>query len=256
MSGCPTPAPHLDDPTVKALMVAFAPPADMTLWMLSAMAELAQSICRDLEGKKVFAFHTRIRQPEELYIRTLYTLFVATDEEIPHILSGATPNGLVRLYREVNRVVFEGRGLLLEQQQGQGYGTFAPIDTLHDGAHVSFRSFLTCIGLVRNPENLPSLERYGKHLRTYCDYLNYMHQAFKVGKKKEDVLVGVKNLYPPASHWQTTNPVGGPNNCRIAPLVPEMRFWAPGLFQLAPLRRRAPRKPPTRPPSAALTPDN
>ena len=148
------------------------------------MAELAQSIGRDLEGKKVFAVHTRIRQPEELYIRTLYALFVATDEEIPHILSGATSNGLARLYSEVNRVVFEGRGLLLVQQPGQSYGTFAPIDTLHDGAHVSFRSFLTCIGWIRDPENLPSTEKYCQHLRTYCDYLNYMHQAFKAGKKK------------------------------------------------------------------------
>src|SRR5579864_4228289 len=94
VSGCRAAAPHLDDPTVKALMVAFAPPVDLTMWTLAAMAELTQSICRDLESRNVFAFHTRIRQPEELYIRTLYTLFVATDEEIPHILSGATPNGL------------------------------------------------------------------------------------------------------------------------------------------------------------------
>src|SRR5437868_4344294 len=68
--GCRTTAPHIDDPTVKALMIAFAPPAEMTEWTLAAMAELSQSICRDLENKKVFAFHTRIRQPEELYIRT------------------------------------------------------------------------------------------------------------------------------------------------------------------------------------------
>jgi hypothetical protein len=81
VSGCRTTAPHVDDATVKALMIAFAPPAEMTKWTLAAMAELAESICRDLENKKVFAFHTRVRQPEELYIRTLYTLFVASDEE-------------------------------------------------------------------------------------------------------------------------------------------------------------------------------
>lgn len=203
VSGCRTTAPHVDDPTVKALMIAFAPPAEMTKWTLAAMAELAQSICRDLESKKVFAFHTRVRQPEELYIRTLYALFVAPDDEIPHILSGATPNGFSRLYREVNRVVFEDRGLLLVQQPGQSYGTFAPIDTLHDGAHVSFRSFLACIGWVRNPDNLPSVEKYCQHLKTYCDYLNYMHEMFKAGKRKEDVLVGIKNLHRPR---QATNP--------------------------------------------------
>jgi hypothetical protein len=128
VSGCRTTAPHVDDATVKALMIAFAPLAEMTKWTLAAMAELAESICRDLENKKVFAFHTRVRQPEELYIRTLYTLFVASDEEIPHILSGA---------------------------------------------------------------------------KTYCHYLNYMHEMFKAGKRREDVLVGVKNLHRPR---QATNP--------------------------------------------------
>jgi hypothetical protein len=141
--------------------------------------------------------HTRVRQPEELYIRTLYALFVAADEELPHILSGATPNGLFNLYREVNRVVFEGRGLLLVPQAGQSLGTFTPIDTLHDGAHASFRSFLTCIGWIRSPEHILSPDRYCKHLTTYCDYLNYMHEAFKAGKAKQDVLAGVRNLHRP-----------------------------------------------------------
>lgn len=197
VTGCRAAAPHTDDAIVKALMIAFAPPAEMTKWTLVAMAELSQSICRDLEDKKVFAFHTRIRQPEELYIRTLYALFIATNEEIPHMLSGATPNGLSRLYGEVNRVVFEGRGLLLVKQAGQSYGTFAPIDTLHDGAHASYRSFLTCIGWARNPENVPDHKRYSQHLNTYCTYLNYMHDMFKAGKRKEDVLVGLKNMHRP-----------------------------------------------------------
>ena len=81
-------------------MMAFATPAEMTKWTWVSMCELTASICRDLEAKKVFAFHTRIRQPEELYIRTLNALFIATNAEIPHILSGATPNGLAGLYTE------------------------------------------------------------------------------------------------------------------------------------------------------------
>ena len=191
-------------------MLEFAPPEKMTKWTLGAMAELRESICRDLLDKKVFAFHTRIRQPEELYIRTLYTLFIATNEEIPHILSGSPPNGLSNFYREVNRVVFENRGLLLVQQPGQSYGTFAPIDTLHDGAHASFRSFLTCIGWVRNPENMPSPEKYCQHLNTYCNYLNYMHQMFKAGKNKKDVLTGVKNLHQPLSNPTPRDSNNGP----------------------------------------------
>jgi hypothetical protein len=206
VSGCQTAAPHLDDPTVQALMLEFAPPGKMCKWTLAAMAELGESICRDLESKKVFAFHTRVRQPEELYIRTLYVLFIAPDAELPHIMSGATPNGMAQLYREVNRVVFGGRGLLLEKHPGLTFGTFAPIDTLHDGAHVSFRSFLTCIGWVHNPQAMPKPEDYRRHLKTYCNYLNYMCGMFEAGKAKQHVLVGVRNLHRPASHWRSGEP--------------------------------------------------
>ena len=184
------------------MILEFAPPEKMTLWARTAMAELSESICRDLIAKKVFAWHSRLRQPEELYIRTLYALFVATEEELPHILSGDRPNNsLSSLYEKVNKVVFEGRGLLQVDQPGLSYGTFRPIDTLNDGAHASFRAFLTCIGLARNPENLPAADKYCEHLATYCRYLNYMHEMFKAGKTKADVLSGVKNLHKPASHW-------------------------------------------------------
>ena len=80
------------------------------------MAELRESICRDLTENKIFAWYSRLRLPEELYIRTLYALFIATDKELIHILSGATPNGLSPLYSKVNEVVFEGRGLLQVSQ--------------------------------------------------------------------------------------------------------------------------------------------
>lgn len=201
VDGCRASKPHADDPIVKALMFQFAPPEQMTFWTLSAMAELASSICRDLNEGKVFAWLSRIRQPEELYIRTLYALFVASDAELPHILSGAMPNGLSNLYSKVNEVVFNGKGQLLVQQPGQSFGAFRAMDTLHDGAHASFRAFLTCIGLVRNPEGLPAVDKYTKHLKTYCTYLNHMHEMFKAGRRKEDVLVAVKNLHRPMSDW-------------------------------------------------------
>lgn len=110
--GCRASKPHADDPIVKGLILQFASPEQMTLWTRVAMGELAESICRELEENKVFAWYSRLRLPEELYIRTLYALFVATEEELPHILSGAPPNGLSDLYSRVNDVVFEGRGLL------------------------------------------------------------------------------------------------------------------------------------------------
>jgi hypothetical protein len=185
--GCGTTQPHADDPIVKGLIHEFAPPEKMTMWTLAAMAELSNSVCRDLTEKKTFAWYTRRRQPEEMYVRTLYALFIATDKELHHILSGDTPNGLSRLYIEVNKVVFGGRGSLQVSQLGLSYGTFKPMDSLHEGAHTSFRAFITCIGLARDPRLLPSAEKYCKHLTTYCKYLEYMHGMFKAGKEKKDV---------------------------------------------------------------------
>jgi hypothetical protein len=200
VAGCQTKKPHVDDSVVKALMMEFSPPEKMTAWVLAAMAELRESIFRDLEAKKAFAWHSRLRQPEELYIRTLYALFVASDKELPHIISGDTPNGLSGLYSEVNRVVFEGRGLLQVSQPGLNPGTtFKPMDTLNDGAHVSFRAFLTCMGWVKNPQTMPSTEQYCKYLNAYCNILNYMHGMFKANREKKDVLSGVKSLHRPAN---------------------------------------------------------
>jgi hypothetical protein len=199
VAGCKTNKRHVDDAIVNGLMHAFAAPTDMTQWVLTAMAELSESICRDLQDRKMFAFHTRARQPEELYIRTLYALFVATDEELPHILSGEMPNSLSSLYEKVNKVVFDGRGLLQVKRPGLTYGTFKPMDILNDSAHASFHAMMSCIGLVRNPENVPSLEKCRKYLKTYCDNLHYMHLMFKEGKEKVDVLAGIKNRHQPPS---------------------------------------------------------
>jgi hypothetical protein len=197
--GCKTKQPHQDDHIMKGLIAEFGPPDKLTYWVLGAMTELRESITRDLMEKRIFAWHTRLRQPEELYIRALYVLFIATEKEKHHILSGETPNGLSSLYAKVNEVVFDGQGLLQTEQAGLKYGSFTPMETLHDGAHVSFRAFLTVIGTVKNPEYLGSdfPGKYLVHLNTYCNYLNYMRQMFKAGKSKEVVLAGVKNLHKP-----------------------------------------------------------
>jgi len=151
--GCRTEQPHVADPIVQGLMRALASPVPMTKHVWAAMIELRDSICGDLRDKRWLAFQTRMRQPEELYIRTLYALFVASDEELPHIISGEIPNGLSRLYAEVNRVVLGGRGPLLVSLPGLNYGTFTSMDTLNDGAHVSFHSFMACIGWAQHPEH-------------------------------------------------------------------------------------------------------
>ena len=84
------------------------------------------------------------------------------------------------------------------EQPGLTFGTFKAMDTLNDGAHVSFRAFLTVIGWAKNPEHLPSPDHYRKHLQKYCAYLTYMHGMFKAGKQKADVLLGVQKLHTPA----------------------------------------------------------
>jgi hypothetical protein len=196
--GCRASKPHADDPIVKALIMQFADPEKMTLWTRVAMGELTESICRDREENKIFAWYSRLRLPEELYIRTLYALFVASEKELHHVLSGALPNGLTDLYTKVNKIIFDDKGRMHVSQPGLTHGTFKPMDILHSGAHGSFHAFLTCIGLSRNPENLPSPQKHREHLQKYCAYLEYMHGMFKQGKEKKHVLAGLKNLHRPA----------------------------------------------------------
>jgi hypothetical protein len=208
--GCRASKPHADDPIVKALILQFGDPVNMTVWTRVALGELTESVCRDRDENKIFAWYSRLRLPEELYIRTLYALFVVTEKELHHLLSGALPNGLADLYAKVNQVVFDGNGrMLLTQPDLKHGGTFRPIEFLHSGAHGSFHAFLTCIGLSRNPENLPSPERHREHLQKYCAYLDYMHGMFKAGKSKKDVLAGVKNLHRPASALAKAVPIPG-----------------------------------------------
>jgi hypothetical protein len=161
------------------------------------MAELGHSITRDLQDKKLFAFLTRMRQPEELYVRTLYALFVASSGELAHLVSGELPNGFSKMYEAVDELVFGKRGLLFAEQSGLRQGTFKPIDTLNDGAHVSFRAMFTCIGWVMNPQHVPDPDRYTKHIQQYCQKLDYMLGMFNANKDRKDVLAGLQRLHTP-----------------------------------------------------------
>jgi hypothetical protein len=196
--GCKTDRPHAADPGVAVLIDEFAPPERMTYLVLGAMAELRNSIHKDFEEGHTFVFLTRCRQPEELYIRTLYALFIANEKELHHLLSGDMPIGFSDLYKKVNEVVLEGRGSLLVEQSGLDYDSFVPIEFLNDGAHVAFSSVLTGIALARDKERF---QRYGgkifKHYTYYFECLAYMHIMFKDGKSKADVLAGLMNLLKP-----------------------------------------------------------
>jgi hypothetical protein len=204
VAGCRADKPHADDPIVQGLLQEFTPPERLAALALAAMAELGESICRDVKGKKLFAFQCRLRQPEELYIRALYALFIADDKELPHILCGAPPNSRSGLYKKVNEVVLEGNGVLEVEHAGLKHGRFTAMETLHLGAHVSFTAISMAIGSVRYPEYLPQNfeDKYDRHVRTYCAYLNHVREMFKAGKGKNEVLAELIKMHRPAVSGQ------------------------------------------------------
>jgi len=156
---------------------------------------LRDSICRDLAENKLFAWYSRLRQPEELYIRTLYV------HEVPHILSGDAPNSFSTLYAQVNKTIFEGRGEVVNKKHGLNVIPTSLIDHLNDGAHVAFPALQMCVTLARMPEHVMDVGKYYKHLDDFCTKLNYIRQIFEGGKEKRHVLGGVINLHRPASYW-------------------------------------------------------
>jgi hypothetical protein len=200
--GCKTTKPHTDDPIVAEMMHEFSQPEKLAHWSLGAIVDLRDSIIADMQANRVFAWQTRLRQVEEIYIRALYALFVAKDDELPHIFSGAVPNSVTELYRKVNPLVFEGRGEWEVKKPGESFGEFTALEMLHSSGHASFGAILTAISFIRNPDTSPRTEGYVKHMETYCGRLNYMHNMFKGGKSKEDVLGGMISMHRPASYWQ------------------------------------------------------
>lgn len=186
---------------MQGLLKAFSDPVQLTGWVNECIAQLRDSVKDDVDNGRLFAYFTRTRQPEELYCRTLYVLFVADDAELPHTLSGEQPNGFAAIWRKVNEVVFEGRGALEKPLQGLRGEQFTAMDTLNSSAHASFAAIVTCLGLVRNPEYQKKIPMHLEVWNKYCTYLQYMEGMFKAGKAKEHVLAGVRNLHKPASAW-------------------------------------------------------
>jgi hypothetical protein len=145
-----------------------------------------------------------MRQPEELYFRTLYILFLATDDEVPHILSGDLPNYFSQIYNKVNKVILEGRGEMTEVKPGLVSGEFRMIDNLNDGAHVGFGAMQMIVNIAQNPEYTPNMAAYLKHIENYCARINYMYmrQMFEAGRDKKTVFEAVKNLHRPKEYWE------------------------------------------------------
>lgn len=166
------------------------------------MAELRDSVTDDVQKNRLFSWYTRMRQPEELYFRTLYILFLASDEEIPHILSGDLPNSFSHIYKAVNDAMLEGRGEMTEVKPGLVSGEFRMIDNLNDGAHVGFGAMQMIVNIAQNPEHTPDLAAYLRHIEIYCARINYMRQMFEGGKPKVVVREAVMNLHRPKEYWE------------------------------------------------------
>lgn len=89
--GCNAKAPHTSDPIIKALVQNMADPAKVAQWTLGAIAELGKSMAADLAADRRFGLLTRSRQQEELYIRALYAMFIATPDEVTHTAGFLSP---------------------------------------------------------------------------------------------------------------------------------------------------------------------
>jgi hypothetical protein len=187
--GCRTTQPHLSSGTTAGIHHAFARPEQLALWVKSSLVELVQSVIDDVNRNRYFAYLTRWRQPEEMYYRALYVLFIAHTDEIPHIASGELPNSFSTTWRAVNRVVYDDKGTLDQKQMGLNGEHFTAMDTLNSSAHASFASVVTCIDLSKNREKWrPIIEKHIRYWQSLCGNLDYIEKSFGAGKNKEDVL--------------------------------------------------------------------
>jgi hypothetical protein len=132
-------------------------------------------------------------------------LFIANDGELPHVLSDARPNDLAGMWKEVNRVVFEGRGTLETPQEGLNGGEFTGMSILYNSAHASLSTMATSVGIGTSPGALADVaKKHLQHCEEFCIYLNYMEGIFRAGKAKSSVLTGVRNIHKPLVHSQST----------------------------------------------------
>lgn len=189
VQGCKTKQPHLSSATTAGVHHAFAKPEQLALWSKGCLVEFVQSVIDDVNNHRYFAYLTRWRQPEELYHRALYVLFVADAAEIPHIASGDLPNSFSAMWKAVNRVVYDSKGSLDQKQMGLNGEEFTVMDTLNSSAHASFAAVVTCIDLSKNREKWkPLIEKHIAYWKSLCDNLDHIEKGFKSGKSRADVL--------------------------------------------------------------------
>ena len=77
------------------------------------------------------------------------------------------------------------------------------MDTLNDGAHVSYFAVMMARGFQKNPAQVVSVDQYAQYIKSKMTKLKYMHGMFAARKSREDVLDGVTAMHKPASYWKT-----------------------------------------------------
>ncbi len=174
----------------------------MCQYVIEGLAHLGNSACNDLGNRNAFGFLTRQRQIQELYIKTLYLLLMAEQAEQAHMVSGEMPNSMVAYYRRVNNLIFHKQNDWEAITPGLNDDTFTIMETLHDGAHVSFRSLLMARGFYDHPGLTMTPERFAEYIKKLIGKLQYMHGMFSGGHSKEDVLGGMQAMHQPVSYWE------------------------------------------------------
>lgn len=165
------------------------------MWVKSCIVELVQSVESDISSNRYFAYLSRWRQFEELYYRALYVMFVANEAELPHICSDELPNSFSAMWKEVNRVVYDGKGNLDEKQMDLSGEEFTAMDTLNTVAHASFAAIVTCIEITRNRDKWrPIIDKHVAHWKKVCTNLDYIENGFRAGKSSAQVLTEFKQL--------------------------------------------------------------
>lgn len=187
--GCKTTKPHLSSPTTAGLHDTFSTAERVASWTKMCIAELINSVIEDVNKGRFFAYLTRWRQPDEMYYRALYIVFVADKAAIPHIVSGEMPNSFSTMQKAVNQRVFDGKRTLDGPLSGLNGEQFTVFDTLNNSAHASFATIVTCIECARKPEfRAPVINKHLEYWKTLCDSLNHIENLFKAGRSREDAL--------------------------------------------------------------------
>ena len=162
VAGCKAKALHASDSTVASFVKIMGDPVRLTAFARTGMSQLLLSMRDDWKAKRQFAWFCRMRQPEELFYKTLYAVFFASEKELHHMLSGEQPNSMVPYYVKVNDELYAGKGKLTEQLPGLPPDSMlnTTLEVLHSGAHTAFSALLSGYAFA----TIPALEPYDKSL--------------------------------------------------------------------------------------------